>query len=101
MRITVVTCLLFVAVWARSVGNPGARDLLPLAAIGVFDAAANVAFGMATALGMLATVSVLAALYPVVTAVLAAIVLRERLKPVQYIGVTGAILGVVMISAGA
>lgn len=101
MRITALTCLLCVAIWARSIGNPGSRDILPLVAIGIMDAAANVAFGMATALGMLATVSVLAALYPVVTAVLAAIVLRERLKPVQYIGVTGAILGVVMISAGA
>ncbi len=101
MRITAVTCLMCAAVWARSVGNPTSRDILPLVAIGIFDAAANVAFGMATALGMLATVSVLAALYPVVTAVLAAIVLRERLKPVQYIGVTGAIIGVVMISAGA
>ncbi len=63
---------------ATSAGR-SARDALPLAAIGVFDAGANVAYGVATTLGLLATTAVLGSLYPVVTAVLAAIVLHERL----------------------
>ena len=69
-------------------------------AIGVFDAGANVAYGVATTLGLLSTTAVLGSLYPVVTAILAAIVLHERLRAVQYAGVAVAMAGVVMISAG-
>jgi drug/metabolite transporter (DMT)-like permease len=100
MRIT--TMLIFVVVLAkvRTFGGAVPRDLLPLAVIGVFDASANVAFGYATTVGLLATTSVLGDLYPVVTAVLAAIVLHERLRAVQYAGVAAALAGVMLISAG-
>jgi drug/metabolite transporter (DMT)-like permease len=43
---------------------------------------------------------VLGSLYPVVTAILAAVVLKERLRPVQYAGVCVTMLGVVLVSAG-
>ena len=42
----------------------------------------------------------LSSLYPVATAILAAIVLRERLRPVQYAGVSIAMLGIVLLTAG-
>ena len=45
------------------------------------------------------TTSVLGSLYPVVTAVLAAIVLRERLRAIQYVGVVTALVGVVLIAS--
>ena len=100
MRVT--TAVIFVAVLlkVRNFGGARPRDLLPLAIIGVFDAAANVAFGYSTTLGLLSTTSVLGDLYPVMTAVLAAIILRERLRPVQYAGVAAALTGVLLISAG-
>jgi drug/metabolite transporter (DMT)-like permease len=101
MRLT--TLVVFGGIFAvvRNVGGATRRDVVPLAGVGFFDAAANVSFGTATTMGMLATTSVLGSLYPVVTTVLAAIVLKERLKPVQYAGVTVAIAGVVLISSGA
>lgn len=100
MRITSVVIFAVVLLVVRNVGGAGRRDVLPIVAIGIFDAAANVLYGIATTMGMLATTAVLGSLYPVVTAILAAIVLHERLRPVQYAGVTVAMLGVVLISAG-
>jgi drug/metabolite transporter (DMT)-like permease len=99
MRITTMVILAVVLLKVRGFGGATRRDLLPLAVVGVFDALANVTFGFATTLGLLATTSVLGDLYPVVTAVLAAIVLHERLRAVQYAGVAAALAGVMLISA--
>jgi drug/metabolite transporter (DMT)-like permease len=78
----------------------GARwaDAPQLVLLGVLDAIANVLFGIASTQGLLSTTSVLGSLYPVVTAVLAAVLLRERLRPVQYVGVGAAISGIMLIS---
>jgi len=100
MRVVTMVMFAFVLLKVRNLGGAVPGDLLPLAVIGVFDAMANVAFGFATTLGLLATTSVLGDLYPVVTAVLAAIVLHERLRAVQYAGVAAALAGVMLISAG-
>ncbi len=99
MRVTSVVIFAVVLVAVRSVGGAGRRDVLPLVVIGVFDAGANLAFGVATTTGLLSTTSVLGSLYPVVTAILAAIFLRERLRAVQYAGVVAAIGGVLMIAS--
>ena len=49
-----------------------------LALVGLCDVGANMLFSLATTRGYLSIVSVLAALYPVVTVALAALVLHER-----------------------
>jgi drug/metabolite transporter (DMT)-like permease len=100
MRITTVAIFVVILAIARSLGGAQRRDAAPLITIGVFDAAANVAFGVATTMGLLATTSVLGSLYPVVTAVLAAVFLRERLRIVQYAGVAVAMTGVILIASG-
>jgi drug/metabolite transporter (DMT)-like permease len=98
MRVTTVAIFAVILLLTRSTGGATRTDALPLVLIGVFDAAANVAYGIATTMGLLSTTAVLGDLYPVVTAVLAAVFLRERLQPVQYAGVAAALCGVVMIS---
>jgi drug/metabolite transporter (DMT)-like permease len=75
-------------------------QLLPLAAIGVFDTGGNVLFAASSARGIVSVVSVLASLYPVVTVLLARIVLRERVQRSQELGVALALSGVVLVSAG-
>jgi uncharacterized membrane protein len=100
MRLTVVVVLGAVAVGRRSIGGAVRRDALPLVTIGVLDAGANLSYGVATTLGLLSTTAVLASLYPVVTAVLAAVFLHERLRRVQYAGVAAVVAGVVLISIG-
>lgn len=74
--------------------------LLQLAAIGMLDLVANACYNVATTKGDLSGVAVAAALYPVVTVMLAAVFLHERVRGSQAVGVVAALTGVVMIAAG-
>lgn len=80
--------------------RPGRRHLPALVLVGLCDVAANVLFGLASTEGYLSIVSVLAALYPIVTVVLAALLLHERIAPSQRAGVVGALAGAALITAG-
>ena len=99
-RTTTTIVVIIMAVVARGVGDLQRNDIGWLVAIGTFDIVANLVFAIATTMGLLAIVSVLGSLYPVVTVVLAWLVLRERLAPAQYVGVAVALVGVAAISAG-
>jgi drug/metabolite transporter (DMT)-like permease len=79
----------------------GARPhLLALAACGILDTGGNALFAAASNHGLVSVVSVLASLYPVVTVLLARILLGERVQPSQNAGVVVALVGVVLITAG-
>lgn len=71
-----------------------------IAAIGVFDTAANVAVAFATTEGAAGIVAVLSALYPVVTVVLARVALDERLTPSRRIGGAVTLAGAALVAAG-
>jgi len=75
------------------------RRIPALAAVGGCDVVANGSYALAASGGHLSVAAVLASLYPVVTAVLARIILAERLRPVQTAGVVAALGGVVLLSA--
>jgi len=100
MRILQVSLLVIFALVMRSIGGLGVRNIPMLLVIGVTDASANILFAFAAADGLLSIVSVLGSLFPVMTVVLAWTVLKERLMPVQYIGVICTIAGVGAITAG-
>ncbi|MCK9915352.1 MULTISPECIES: DMT family transporter [Microbacterium] len=70
----------------------------PAAVGGVGDAVANIAMLLALRTGDLSIVAALTALYPAGTIVLAAIVLRERIAPVQIVGLTLALGAAVMLA---
>jgi len=75
------------------------RPLWPaLLAIGVIDMAATASYLSAIAVGPLAIAAILASLYPVVTTILAALVLKERIRPVHAAGIGAAGLAVVLIA---
>lgn len=77
------------------------RPLWPaLVVVGVIDMAATVAYLLAIDIGPLAIAAILASLYPVVTTVLAAVVLRERISPIHALGIVAAGAAVVMIAGG-
>lgn len=80
--------------------RPGRSFLPALVVVGLCDVGANVFFSLATTYGYLSIVSVLSALYPLVTVALAALVLHERIAPAQRAGVGGALLGAALITAG-
>ncbi len=67
---------------------------------GVLDTAANITMISAIRSGPLAVASVLGSLYPVVTVVLALGILRERVTPLQRLGVVVALAAVIMTAVG-
>jgi uncharacterized membrane protein len=67
---------------------------------GIFDVAAHAFYVAGGRVGLTSEVSVLSALYPAVTVVLAVIVLRERLRRGHLVGVALAIVGVALIAVG-
>ncbi len=71
-----------------------------LALIGVGDMLGNLLFAAASASGLVSVTSVLASLYPIVTVVLARIVLAERVARSQEAGIGLTLAGVGLISAG-
>ncbi len=78
---------------ASVVGGTGRPSAWWLAAgCGILDALANVVMVLALRIGDLAIVSALTAMYPAGTVLLAAIVLRERIALVQWIGLALALL---------
>jgi drug/metabolite transporter (DMT)-like permease len=91
----VIAGLVLAARRRRSPAFPGLRGaLLVILACGVADAAANVLILTGLRMGDLTVMSVLAALYPAGTIALAALVLKERIAPVQWVG-----LGLALASA--
>ncbi len=74
----------------RSPRLPGLGELMPvwpmIAIAGVLDVLANVVVLYGLRLGDLSVVSVLVALYPAGTILLAGVVLRERIAPIQWAG---------------
>ncbi len=77
------------------------RALLPaLVAIGVFDTGANVLVAYALTKGAAGIVAVLSALYPVVTVVLARVVLEEQLSSSRRVGGVVALGGAALVAAG-
>ena len=100
MRTTSVVLFGLVALILRTTGGLDRSDIWPLTVIGAFDVGANLMFALASTQGYVAIVSVLGSLYPVMTVLLARVVLQERLRDVQLVGVAVTLLGVACISAG-
>ena len=74
------------------------RDLPTLALVGSLDQLANVLYGFASTLGLVSLSAVLASLYPMVTVILARVVLDERISRVQTSGVALALTGVALVA---
>jgi uncharacterized membrane protein len=100
-RCTSVT-LVYSAVLVRRIRPTSLRGHWPgLIAIGLLDTGGNALFAAASSShGLLSVVSVLASLYPVVTVLLARLMLGERVQRTQDAGVLLVLVGVVLITAG-
>jgi len=95
------TALILAAVAARrpALALPG-RRIGALALIGVGDMLGNLFYAAASSSGLVSVTSVLASLYPVVTILLARVVLSERVARSQEAGIALTLAGVALISAG-
>ena len=100
MRATQFIVVALIAIALRTLGGLVKQDLPILALIGITDAGANILFAFAASLGLLSVVAVLGSLYPIVTVLLAWWIHKERLIPVQYLGIVFTFSGVALISLG-
>lgn len=76
------------------------RSVLPLVLLGgISDMMANVLYLLAAQRGLLSVVATLTSLYPGATVLLAAIVLRERLRPLQLAGLACACVAIVLMTS--
>lgn len=94
---------LAVVLTAAAVLRPGLRGLrggIPLAAVsaGVIDVVANLCYVAATRIGAFGLAVVLASLYPGVTVLLARVVLGERLRWIQRVGLGLAAIGILLVT---
>jgi drug/metabolite transporter (DMT)-like permease len=88
---------------AAAVLRPGLRGVsggIPLAAVsaGVIDVVANLCYVAATRIGAFGLAVVLASLYPGVTVLLARVVLGERLRWIQRVGLGLAAIGILLVT---
>jgi drug/metabolite transporter (DMT)-like permease len=79
--------------------KPG-KLLAILIAAGLFDAAANILFTLASRSGSLTVAGVLTALYPLGTILLARVVLKEHITRVQGVGIFLALVASVLLAIG-
>jgi drug/metabolite transporter (DMT)-like permease len=93
--------ILGAAVWlgTRPAGPRAGRWVLPAAvAAGVLDASANVCYVLAARTGLFGMAVVITSLYPGITVLLARVVLGERMRAVQRVGLALAAAGVAMVT---
>lgn len=99
-RLTSVAAL----VLAVAVIRPGLGEVVPrrkgLASIGVLDVAATCLYAGASTTGLLSVTALMSSLYPIVTILLARMVLSERVRRVQAVGIAAAVGGVLLMATG-
>jgi drug/metabolite transporter (DMT)-like permease len=95
---TTALLLVAAAVTAGRIDIRMSRRNIALAALaGIIDTAGNVVFAASSQHGLISLTAVLASLYPIVTVLLAATVLHERVAPLQRAGIALTLAGVVLI----
>ena len=74
------------------------RDVPAVVLVGCLDQVANVLYAFASTVGLVSLSAVLASLYPMVTVILARVVLDERISRLQKSGVALALTGVALVA---
>lgn len=77
---------------------PRGADWWYLAFLSIFDTTAYVMLSLGTVWGQIGIVTTLSSLYSVVTVLLAAILLRERLRFSQWLGIGAVFLGIALVN---
>ena len=95
-----VVAVVLTAVTLRQAFVPRGREPWRAVVLGPLGATATGAFLYATHHGLLSIVSVIAALYPAATVMLATVVLRERIHAWQGVGLALAVAAVTLVAIG-
>jgi drug/metabolite transporter (DMT)-like permease len=99
-RATSFMLIALAALAARRSVQISRRDAVYVSVVGIGDTLGNVFYAASASHGLVSVTSVLASLYPVITVVLARIVLGERVDRIQDAGIIATLVGVVLISTG-
>jgi uncharacterized membrane protein len=100
VRVVATVLVAALALATRTTWRVRRSAWLPVIVAGVLDAGGNLWYLLAAQEGRLDVAAVLASLYPVVTILLAAAVLRERMGRIQAAGIAAALAAIVLIAAG-
>ena len=98
-RITAAVLVIGVVALRRPSIRVAGWSLAIVLGVGVGDTLGNLLFAASAGHGLVSLTSVLASLYPIVTVVLAALFLKERVARLQLVGVILTLAGVGLISA--
>lgn len=99
-RITTVGLITVASAVRRVPVQRSAFRSAPVVSAGILDMTANITFVAATHAGVLALVTVVTAMYPAPTVLLARVVLREKMGILRVSGVVLALAGVALIGLG-
>lgn len=97
-RLATITLVVFIAVLTRRPLRPGRAGFSIVLLCGALDMGANIAFLLASRIGLLSITAVVTSLYPGPTVVLALLVFHERLTAPRVVGLALALAGVALIS---
>jgi drug/metabolite transporter (DMT)-like permease len=100
VRLVAVLLIAAIVIGTRGSWRVSRHSWIPVAVAGTLDMGGNLWYLLAAQQGRLDVAAVLASLYPVVTIVLAAAILRERIGGLQAVGILAAITAIVLIAAG-
>ena len=98
-RITATVLVISAVMLRRPVVRLAGWSLAIALSVGIGDTLGNLLFAASAGRGLVSLTSVLASLYPIVTVILAALVLKERVARLQLVGITLTLAGVGLISA--
>jgi drug/metabolite transporter (DMT)-like permease len=100
IRATEALLIVAIAILGRQAWRVQPRLLPAMAGVGVLDMAGNAGFILSVQAGSLAVGAMLSSLYPVITVVLAAVVLRERITRDHAVGIVLAAAAITCIAVG-
>jgi drug/metabolite transporter (DMT)-like permease len=100
IRLVEVVVLGVVVIVTGAAWRTERRFLPAIAGVGVLDMTGNAAFIFAVQAGALAVAAVLSSLYPVITVILAAVFLRERVTRTHAVGIALALAAIGCIAVG-
>lgn len=99
-RLVATALIAIVVVASRGTWRVARTNWVAVGIAGTLDGGGNLFYLLATQQGRLDVAAVLASLYPIVTILLAAAVLHERVGRLQAVGILAALGAIVLIAAG-
>jgi drug/metabolite transporter (DMT)-like permease len=97
-RIASITSLLSFSIITRQPWVPTRDSWIPIIVSSLLDSAGNALYAMSARMGRMDVAAVLGSLYPGSTVLLAWFILKERVSPLQMIGILVALIAIVLIT---